>query len=299
MLESLFLTGERTRSLSAAEIAGLCAPALKTLFFCVEDGQDIASSRGFLGVASLLAEGSEALPAAIAECTRGTRVARETVLLASIGMAHLLALEGDLALPHDAMREAWQASPILAAALDLPSRTKDSDAASRCEEFLGFAVGDELPAGYACTQNDIGAPEVVLRERREYCQLIPGKWLQLDERVLAYFEWILGCQERGRDFGWSWWQDHCDILGSVAPLSAAEVALIEARLAPKGTEAWAGLPAVTLAAALHATRGTGMRERAVRTLLSAIPFASRLVTRDLILARLLNVNQGAARECTH
>jgi hypothetical protein len=188
----------------------------------------------------------------------------------------------------------WEVGPCLAAGLDITEHPEEARAA-RFRRYLAWdpseGVGAIHPGG-PVEQVFVGMTAETLEAIALSIRLVPDRVLTLDSLVQANFEWLLADKHGGA--ARRWWKEWEHLLHKT-PEAFGEHATVHlgARHPPAGTEAWAGLPSVTLAAALHLLADTLYRVEATRALLAAVQFAPLLIARDLVLARVLLLNNPA------
>jgi hypothetical protein len=181
----------------------------------------------------------------------------------------------------------WATSPVLAAQIDLGA-DPSPDASSRIKEALEWTPEDGasgLFAGEPVDQAVAGRPLELLTILRDAIDLVPKSILDSDTLVAANFEWLIAAKQGSNvveQLFHRWTHARFEPDG----LSREMERHLAARQAPRGTEAWASFPKLTLAAALSFT---GSRSGNARDfLLQAAEIAPKLVTRDLVLAVVLD-----------
>lgn len=206
------------------------------------------------------------------------------------------------------MTSVWSAAPAVATLLDLPWAELDEVAADRCRLHLGWAPGgtDPDPAGARVSQLELRAPAYQLRDLRFALGLKPVSLLDPETRMLATFDWLLAQHDADvtkDDAGpRGWFKRHSTLLAlDGIELPTGAMAVLEphlcARMPLYGTETWAAVPALLLAAAVqHRWASTvSQRWRALAALEEALPWARRLVRSDSALLTMIGTRaQGAA-----
>lgn len=206
------------------------------------------------------------------------------------------------------MTSVWNAAPAIAALLDLPWAELDEVAADRCRLQLGWAPrgADPDPAGARVSQLELRAPAHQLRDLRFALGLKPASLLDPETRMLATFDWLLAQHDADitkADAGpRGWFNQHRALLeldGIELPTGAMPVLEqhIAARTPPYGTETWAAVPALLLAAAVQHrwAPSISQRLRALAALEEALPWARRLVRSDSALLTMIGIRaQGTA-----
>ena len=201
----------------------------------------------------------------------------------------------------------WRASPLVAAALELPWARFDEAAAARCETFLGWTPpSEDLPAGGGrVDQAFLAMSRDMLQEIRRSLGLLPTPLLDGCELQAATFEWLLESHAYDGDDiasprGWYFAKRRLlrEPLGG-APESFVEAVKehLKARLPPRGTEQWAALPGVSLLAAAHLVTRTRASTHALLALDEALEWAPRLVAHDVLLTTVL-LHVARTREST-
>jgi hypothetical protein len=191
----------------------------------------------------------------------------------------------------DELRAVWRAAPVLAAAVDFAICDDDDGAAQRLEQQLG-SEDNGLPsvAGFALDGRLLDRPPELLRAMADVLDIFPGPLLERRTLESACFEFLITENDPAASNDLirpsKWFDRHSWLLKSLLAFPGYRAAL-EPRLPVPGTHPWAGLPSVTLGAAIHVRRQTDAWAYATRTLDEALPFAPTLVRHDLIAAELL------------
>jgi hypothetical protein len=195
-------------------------------------------------------------------------------------------------LDDDELRAAWRAVPVLAAAVDFAVSDDDDGAMERLEQQLGSGEDDGLPtlAGFAVHPLLLHRPPEILRAMADVLDIFPGPLLERRTLESACFEYLIAENEsdesRSGPGPSQWFERHVWLIKSLVGVPGYLRAL-EPRDSVPGTLPWAGLPFLTLAAAIHLRRQTGYWAHALRALDEALRFAPALVRHDLIAADLL------------
>jgi hypothetical protein len=198
------------------------------------------------------------------------------------------------------MTSVWRATPAIAVLLDLPWAELDEVAADRCRLHLGWAPGDEEPdpTGARVRQLELRAPAHQLRDLRFALGLKPVSLLDPETRMLATFDWLLAQHDadmKKDDAGPRGWFDRHRALSEMhaVELPAGAVPVVELHLAartpPYGTEPWAAVPALLLAAAVQHrwALSVARRSAALTALEDSLPWGRRLVRSDSALLTMI------------
>lgn len=287
-------TGVVPRRLSGDEMA-IAVPALLDVIADMLDdpgAPDLTSAR-FAAIRNVLLADTRCFVDAVVDAFERGRLRSTNLVPIAVALGHNLApptkLGGDeIDSPLAAL---WEVGPCLAAGLDIAQHTDEARAA-RLRRYLGWDPTSGPAAinpGRPVEQVFVGMTAETLEAIALSIRLIPDRVLDLDSLVQANFEWLLA--DKHDKAPRRWWQQWEHLLRATPEAfgQLAEVHL-RARRPPAGTEAWAGLPGVTLASALHLLSDTRYRVEATRALLAAAQFAPLLVSRDLVLARVLLLN---------
>lgn len=211
-----------------------------------------------------------------------------------------LRLVGQINVPKGALDErlmsvVWQACPGTAAQLDLPFFGEEQ-VADRCRRLLAWMPGSASPdaSGAQVNQLALNLPAAQLRDMRFELGLVPTGLLDPAVRQLGTFDWLLAAQEdRDSDNGPRRWFANYQRLTEETPKDLPSNVMgeyqrhLEARLAPRGTEAWAGVAAVLLAAAAH--HRWGSRAAGLTALETALSWGRRIIRSDQALLTVLKV----------
>ena len=162
-------------------------------------------------------------------------------------------------------------------------------AKTACRRSPGFRIDPRL----------LGRPTEQLRTLTDLLEIFPGPLLERRTLEAACFEFLIA-ESESEDLAdgirpSEWFSSHADFVRPLLGVPGYRAALAP-RQAPDGVIPWAGLPTVTLAAAIHVRRQTAQWARATRALDEALCFAPSLVTHDLIAANLLIHRLRAAGE---
>lgn len=212
--------------------------------------------------------------------------------------SHLdLVVEAGLALGEDDFRALWRAAPAIAATVDLALTGNSKEAVERLSQQLTggeppvdgeTAVVD--PGGFRVDPQLLDRPADLLRGIADALEAYPGPPLTRRSLEAAYLEFLMAASDGSRDRNGSppssWFERHQELLRLLMAFPDYRMAL-EERLPAAGVMAWAGLPALVLAAAIHVRRQTARWQRATKALDEALGFAPSLVQHDLIAASLL------------
>ncbi len=189
------------------------------------------------------------------------------------------------------MTTVWHATPSIAALLDLPWTSLDERVADRCRLHLGWLPGDPIdPSGARVRQLELKAPAQQLRDLRFTLGLRPAGLLDPQTRMLGTFDWLLAEHERSvRDDERgprAWFFKHQGLLSlesAAVPDNILDLIRqhLEARMPPYGTEPWAAVPAMLLAAAVHHRWSPQMHKHAALTALEeALSWGRQLIRSD-------------------
>lgn len=187
------------------------------------------------------------------------------------------------------MRTLWQGCSPLAAFVDIAAAGEgDIEAADRLEQHLGWRPGQDVPQRRGVQQNELGVPVAQLRWAKASVGLVPREVLTDDTWALATFEWMIAQQEAG-EIGGTWWRRNRWLADELAEGCESAIPWLTSRAGPANhPDRWASLPKATLAAAIHATRGTEIARPAAIALCEAASLGAwRLVVHDLCAARAL------------
>jgi hypothetical protein len=281
-----------------AEVATEIAVSFKTLLDDTGWGQP--SGKRFAGLASAITARDTLLTQVLARAAE-LEAGPEFLERLDLRLIEFMDPTSD-ELDDSLMMSAWHATPAVAVLLDLPWAKLDEHAADRCRLHLGWEPdGDRVdPGGAQVRQLELRAPADQLRAIRFVLGLKPASLLDPDTRRLATFDWLLAQHDADvkDDEGgpWSWFARHRALLepdGVEAPvgvLSVVEDHLV-ARMPPYGTEQWAAVPALLLAAAVQHRWSVGLSRRsaALTALEEALPWGRRLVRSDAALLTTLAV----------
>jgi hypothetical protein len=293
VLETALLRGFYPRRLDERELERV-APAATEALLLMEGGRLPAGvdTRQFEAVSNLALADPGLFTGALLELVEGGRADPLDLLRLGVALAHLLSAPPSL--PHSAARQLWQIAPAIASAFDLSER-RDVDRSERIREFTGWDPDDPaagIPVGTAVQQVFLGMDAHQLDALERAVGLLPRDLLSIDSYAAATFEWLVADKASPRTAE-HWWSRHRSIARGADEKYAFAAAHLEARVPPAGTERWAVLPEVTLAAALELVTGGMDTVIARRALMQAIEFAPRLVARDLVLARALLIERSS------
>jgi hypothetical protein len=195
-------------------------------------------------------------------------------------------------LSDDDFRLLWRVAPVLASAVDLALEHEEPEAAERLSQQLAAEEPPvQLTPAFRVDPQLLGRPRVLLKIIAEdILDAYPGPMLRRHTLEAAYLEFLMsaGTELDGANGSVpsAWFARHQSLMAPLRLVPGYRSALDE-RLPSPGVLAWAGLPAVTLAAALHVRRSTRRWPEAIRALDEALRFAPLLVEHDLIAAGLL------------
>jgi hypothetical protein len=202
-----------------------------------------------------------------------------------------MTVEAGLALADDSFRSLWRAAPAIAATVDLAIQKQSGEAAERLSQQL---TSDEPPVidpgGFRVDPHLLGRPADLLREIGDVLDAYPGPLMIRRTLEAAYLEFLIAESEvldaHVNVQPSKWFDQHRALIPPLLGIPGYKIAL-EERIPGAGVLPWAGLPALTLAAAIHVRRQTLHWQRATRALDEALLFAPTLVEHDLISAILL------------
>ena len=259
---------------------------------------------GFLTVRALLCGEPELFLRGLVEAVATGDVDSERVPRIALRTLGRVRRSGEVVDDGELLAETWQASPCLAACFDVPAADVDPDAASRCEQHLGWRPSPEVPdpAGGKVTQNEAGRSGEELSSMRHFLGLVPQRHLDPETLQMANFEWLVAEKEAsgsaevdeydGRPSSWYYrYRALADVeptLGTTFATDALQ-AHADARRPPRGTFEWAHLAEVVLAAAAHFVGRSEQSKTARPALEMALGFAPRLVMHDILLALALEL----------
>jgi hypothetical protein len=285
------VTGFISRHLSSDELSVAVPALLDVVADMLEDpgAPDLTSGR-FTAIRGLLLADSACFAAAVIGALERGRFDSDSLVPLAVALGHDLApvADPDSTDLDSSVTALWEVGPCLAAGLDITDHP-DEHSAARFRRYLGWDPSDGVDAiepGGPVEQVFVGMTTETMEAIALSIRLVPDRVLSLDSLVEANFEWLLADKRGGEPR--RWWQEWEQLLHET-PEAFGEPASVHfgARRPPAGTEAWAGLPGATLAAALHLLGDTRRRVEATRALLAAVRFAPLLVARDLVLARIL------------
>jgi hypothetical protein len=293
VLESALLTGRLRRPLEDDELDELAPAAMTAVrWFLLRPDPLLSVPRGIERVLHVLTLRPRTLASAVnaeAELGRLDRAAATRLTLAAL--RHRYELPEDEAGTDEELRRLWSSAPGIAALLDfVPACSNDRE--HRLADALGWSPEtgtDVIFAGEPVDQMTAGPSPEQLRAIRSMMDLLPKSLLAADALVEANFDWLIRAKEDEVDLDGFWWTWSRRMPGKCTnPLVMHH---LERRTAPQGAYSWASLPRLTLTAAALATTPTetSLRGDGLDLLDEAAGFAPRLVERDLVLARALNV----------
>jgi hypothetical protein len=298
LAEVISATGVIPHRLEDKELDGVAPALLEVAALALADPQSAElSSRRFSAVRTVLLADAGCLARTAVQAIECGRLEQSTLLPLALALGRAGASVDPSPELEPTLRALWEVSPALAARLDIGG--PDENRASRCREFLGWDPSDgveSVPKGEAVSQLFIGIDADTLQAMARSIALIPDRLLSLDALVEANFEWLLAAKE-DRSQVEDWWRQASQLVPkAAAAMAPAGAAHLQARRPPQGTVDWAGLPGATLAAAFHVMADTSSASVATRALVAALDFAPRLVQRDLVLARLLTMENELFEE---
>lgn len=205
-------------------------------------------------------------------------------------------------LDEQTMATVWQACPGVATLLDLPWAASDEQAADRCRRYLGWIPGTAAPdpSGARVNQLELQAPAEQLRDLRFALGLTPVGLLDPATRQLATFDWLLAHAADTRDAHGgphAWYLRHHALAERSADIVPAAIRAtvqehLDARTPPRGTESWAAVARVLLAAAVqHRWGDPAGRSRGLTALEEALPWAALLIRSDHALLTTLSISE--------
>jgi hypothetical protein len=284
---------ENEHQLDTPALSRVAGDLIVAAAFTLEDTpRDVATPAALHRVARLLDRSDRILGEAIVSAAEEDAVGAAE--LARLSLRLLPALEPkDEPLTESGATALWRTAPLLATMLDVPRSEYDEAAAARCETFLGWVPGGDLPdtGGALVTQAFLAMPPYALDDIRRSLGLLPSPFLDTCELQAATFEWLLRLAAFDEDDPGSprnWYFRHLHLLrepfGTAPSRFAEEIERhIKSRL-PAGTEKWAALPAVVLDAAAHIATRSRSANSALLALDEALEWAPRLVAHDVMLA---------------
>jgi hypothetical protein len=286
VLEAAIVSNRPLRSLTSDEVRRIAPAGTEVLSLLLEERCHRAlTMRAFARVADLLLDTPDAFVEALA--APGT----SPVLALKAGICFLRRIRKTA--PHldeAVIRALWSTCPPLAAALDCPQAWANDAAAARSEEALGWPAQDEhaqvLPGGPVPLPFEQMGREQMSVLRRDM-NLVPKRWLDADSLASTYLDWL---DERcdHEDAVDAWCRDYESLLEARELPRPFREAIAMRRPAPQAPR-WFGFPQMTLSACLHLVHGSNQAEHAAGALVDAVVYAQRLVTRDLLLACVLDV----------
>ena len=116
--------------------------------------------------------------------------------------------------------------------------------------------------------------------------LRPQRWMDADYLVTSYLDWLVSRSDRKEDVS-RWCRENRAMLFDEGELPHSYLEAIRLRRPQPQAPEWFAFPQITLSAAFHLVRGTTNADYATGALIDAVDFAHRLVTRDLLLAIVL------------
>jgi len=290
-LEVAVATGRIPRHFEDDELDVVVPAALSSALVMLEqEGSRVAGSREFSAVASIVSLSPAALATAIVDAAESGEASTQDLL----GLAIALAERRRLGFPFEAfagaessLRSLWEISPAMASLLDL-EQLLAGGGGERAREFLGWdpeAEDTEIFVGEPVDQKWIGMRADDLRHIQRMVEVLPKRLLSSDALLPANWEWLLAHKDSPALVE-GWWREARTLADPIESNSLVETHFA-ARQPPTGTQLIARIPQATLGAALHVVRDSPRSAEAARCLMDAAAFAPRLVTRDLVLARLL------------
>lgn len=294
VLEIALTTGRFPRRVEDDELPTILPGALQAVkLVLATPGTPDLTARQLWAVAPLLWSDPACLAVAVTDAIETGVLDPPDLLLLTVALgSKLRPPPSETGIDEQAIRGLWEIAPAMAAALDLSPSTDEAGAA-RAREFLGWDQNDGaevIKTGEAVDQRYLGMSEHQLQDMRRSMELVPGRLFHLDAWVASNFEWLLAHKTRRADAR-AWWREAAVLVERLDATALAHVAAhLAARKPPTGTEPWAALPQATLAAAVHIVIGSPLVPEAQRALAQAVPFAPRLVARDLALARALTID---------
>lgn len=300
----------------------ICRPALLAMLGCMEDicvGE--RPSGGVLNIAELaLSQGVGVLDELVGVLEDDSEAKRQFTRLQLHAWPHVLALGRTLSrhtpvLQSQTMRSLWRHLPSWAAFIDGSSLT--DDAAARCEQYLSWSPGSQLPRGFAVDQVTASKSYEDLRDIQRMMALVPQGLLHPESLMVAYFQCLMALKAPttmhlgGQSLVLSdndpmstiaadWWSRNEWLLSAGSDDSSDECReQIRAREPRPGTLVSAYVPYGTLVASVvlfDNARTSWEQDAAAAALDEAFVFAPQLVEHDLVLSALLTRTLGGA-EC--
>lgn len=289
VLEAAVASTRPLRPLTPDELREIAPAAAELVSLLIDEhGYRALATQEFERVASLLL----AVPSALIESLAIPSLPPDLAL--KMGICFLPPLKVAASeLDDSVMRQLWSTCPPLAAALDCPRVAYDHGSAARAETNLGWPSRDERDTIVAADAVPIQFASMD-REQIDAIQremaLLPKRWLDADTRALAHLEWLVARCDRPDELT-AWCDEHAG-LGDTreVPPTLAE-AVRQRRPLPQAPR-WFSFPLLTLCAAAHLVHGTSLANPAAAALVAAISYGKRIVIRDLLLACVLEAQEG-------
>jgi hypothetical protein len=290
VLEIAALSGVIPRHLARDEFDGVASAAL-----CALRGlqrQPSSQPRQVGAVGSLLLANIPVFVDKLIDAAASPAWTSDEVLRVQIGLVNRLEFCGrDPQIEGHTWQALWSAAPLVAAALEFDHHAA-GDGCDRIEVACAWdprMKPTDIARGEPVDQLFLSLPLEQLEQIIVVAQLpvdLPSPWLHIDAWARANFQW-LRAHKRGDFNAAESWLTAQSLLQAQLPDIPYANEYCAARLAPKGTFAWAGFPAAT-AAACHVVTDSRLQPDAERFLVGLLPHASLLVTRDLLLALALS-----------
>jgi hypothetical protein len=286
VLEAAVVSTRPLRPLTPHEVREIAPAGMEVLSLLLEErGHRAMASRAFGRVTDLLLELPDALVEAFAAFDG------PPLLALKAGICLLLPVRNAAPKMTDAvLRALWSRCPPLAAVLETPLVWQDDSAAARSEEALGWpsqdGQGQVLPGGPVALPFEQMRREQLSVLRREM-NLTPRRWLDGDFLAGTYLDWLDDRCDHPEQVD-AWCRDYQSLLFESEELPRPFREAVAMRRPVPQAPRWFAFPQITLVAALHLVHETAIAEHAAGALVDAAAHAQRLVTRDLLLACVLN-----------
>lgn len=273
------------RPLTPEELEEAAPFAIDLLCLLLEEhGHRAVKMSAYARLTDLLLDVPDALLASL------SRVESSQSLVLKAGICFLRPLkERHPQIKEEVLEELWSVCAPLAAVLDVPRVLHDAGAAARAEQNLGWPRGGDR--SFPIVGGHVNLPfasmeREQIEEIRRSMNLIPTRWLDHDTLAAAYLDWLeVRCHKPSEIEVWC--DKHVGLL-DLWELSGRFREAVSRRRPPPQAPAEFVFPQVTLSASGHLLRGTARAHQAVAALVEAVPFSGKLITRDMLVACVLD-----------